>query len=179
MWKWLLRPAWSPGARIALIFGSVLAMFVWAQFSTGILVEVLGQGAYKGTRDVFAPGTSWTSSPVGLFLMLALALLAEEAFRLTPLALVIWLARRKRPHDAGEDPVMLASGVTAALFGIAHLSNGLPLVHVLVVQGVLGFALNLVYMKAGGLHGRKIAGFTAAFTAHYVYDIAVLTFSVV
>lgn len=164
MWTWLLRFTWSPGRRLILFAAAVAVMLAWATFASAVLQRILGPDAYDGVAVPSEDGSGFPSA----VLVLALILAVEEVVRLAPLAIVVWLSKR-RPL-----PVMIAAALTAAAFGAVHVSNGLPLVSALAVQGVLGFVMNLVYLKCGGLHGYKFAGFTAAFTTHFLYDIVVI-----
>lgn len=160
MWQWLLRPFTSFAERVAVFLAWLLAMLAW---STGVSM-LFGPQIVREASGVYDPtSVGWIVIP-----MVTLLVTGEEIVRLLPLAVVTRVSRRNAVA------VMTAAVVTAALFGAAHVSNGLPLWFTLICQGVTGFAMNLLYLKGGGLHGRWFRGFLTALAFHVAFDYAIL-----
>jgi Type II CAAX prenyl endopeptidase Rce1-like len=160
LWLWLLRPFASFGQRLALFVAWLFAALMW---STGMSMlfgpRIISEGA--GSFDPAAKG--WIVLPI-----IAILVTFEEMFRLLPLALTVKFSRR------GKVAVLMAAVVTAALFGAAHVSNGLPLWFVLICQGVTGLVMNLLYLKGGGLQGQWFRGFAYALAFHIAFDYAII-----
>lgn len=160
MWQWLLRPFASLQDRILLFVAWLFATLSW---STGVSM-LFGPRIIRESSGTFDPtAAGWIVIP-----MVTLMVTVEEIVRLLPLALTVRFSRRN------PVAVMVAAVVTAALFGAAHVSNGLPLWFVLICQGVTGFAMNLLYLKGGGLQGQWFRGFLYALAFHVAFDYAIL-----
>lgn len=125
---------------------------------------LFGPGIVRESAGTYDPTErGWIVLPI-----VTLLVTFEECVRLLPLALTVRFSRRNAVA------VMVAAVVTAALFGAAHVSNGLPLWFVLVCQGVTGFVMNLLYLKGGGLQGQWFRGFLYALAFHVAFDYAIL-----
>lgn len=160
MWQWLLRPLASLQDRLLLFVAWLFATLSW---STGVSMLF-------GPRIISESGGTYDPTSAGWIIIPTVTLLVtvEEIVRLLPLALTVRFSRRN------PVAVMVAAVVTAALFGAAHVSNGLPLWFVLICQGVTGFAMNLLYLKGGGLQGQWFRGFLYALAFHVAFDYAIL-----
>lgn len=161
----LFSPIIGPRAALWLVARTGLTLLVWA-----FLVSTVTGMSYPPSP---ATGHSMMYHEPYEYLLPALAvqLVAEELFRLVPLALVVWLTRRN-PHTRRYTLAM--SVLTAILFGLMHLPNGIPLMMVLFCQAVLGLVWNHVYLRTGGLAGRMLVGFFYAWLAHFSYDVALV-----
>lgn len=159
MWQWLLRPVGSFAEGVKLFVLALAGCLGWSLF-IGATVPSL---AVPDGRHFDPTSLGWKMVP-----LIAVAILVEEALRLGPLALAVRLAGRNATVVLG------AVVVTAALFGAAHVSNGLPLTFVLLCQGVVGFVMNLLFLKVGGLHRRMLRGFLYAYAFHLTFDMVIL-----
>lgn len=160
MWQWLIRPFASFGERVAVFSAWLLAMLAW---STGMSM-LFGPQIVREAGEVYDPtAAGWVIIP-----MVTALVTFEEIVRLLPLALTVRFSRRS------PGAVMSAAVITAALFGAAHVTNGLPLWFTIICQGATGFVMNLLYLKGGGLHGRWFRGFLTALAFHVAFDYAIL-----
>lgn len=121
-------------------------------------------------RPMLQPGHTFDPTALGWagVPLIAASIFLEEVIRLLPLAVVARLFGRHRGIVLG------AAIVTAALFGAAHMSNGLPFWFVLTCQGVTGFVMNLLYLKVGGLHRRMLRGFLFSLAFHLTFDFVII-----
>ncbi|HTK04918.1 MAG TPA: hypothetical protein VL500_05000 [Candidatus Eisenbacteria bacterium] len=159
MWQWLLRPVSSVREGFQLFVLALAGSLGWSIFISLTLQPALA--APGGRFDPTALG--WAAIP-----LIAVSVFIEECLRLAPLAVTVRIAPRNATAVLG------AAAVTAALFGAAHVTNGLPLHYVLVCQGVVGFVMNLLYLKVGGLHGHKVRGFLFALAFHLTFDLVII-----
>jgi len=160
LWQWLLRPPRSFREGAALFALALVGCLGWSIFVSNVLSPALAAPA-KGHFDPTSLG--WAMIPLVTF-----SVFIEELLRLGPLAIVVRIAGRS------ETAVLAAAAITAALFGAAHVSNGLPLGFVLICQGVVGFVMNLLFLKVGGLHRRMVRGFLFSFAFHLTFDMVIL-----
>lgn len=159
MWEWVSRPVRSLREGVALFATSLFLCLFWS-----LLVSSTLQPALRSAAGRFDPTDyGWAIVP-----LVAASVVVEEVVRLFPLAIIARLAPR-RPV-----PVLGTAVVTAALFGAAHVTNGLPLGFVLLCQGVVGFVMNLLYLKVGGLHRRMLRGFLFTVAFHLAFDLVIL-----
>lgn len=94
---------------------------------------------------------------------IALAVMVEELVRLAP----VFLAHR---FGGSVVLVRVVSALTATGFGLAHMSNGLPMWFVLCFQGVSGLLLNETYLRFGGLDGSPKTGLLCSYAMHMAWD---------
>lgn len=158
MWGWLLRPLANRKERLALFSIALLSMLVWHFGLDWFFARFIPREAVSGPM---VPG--WAVLPVIIGVVTI-----EEILRLAPLALAV---RFSKGNPAAS---LTVASVTAALFGAAHVAVGLPLWLALLCQGVEGFTLNLLYLKGGGLQGRRTHGFLYALAFHLVFDFYLL-----
>jgi membrane protease YdiL (CAAX protease family) len=98
------------------------------------------------------------------------AAVTEEAiYRLGAMTLVVWLATlagRRSPEPASAPIVWLGIGISAVLFGLAHVANvpdaPHPIVRAVVLNGFAGTVLGWLYWRRG---------FEAAVVAHFGADV--------
>ncbi|MEY4723760.1 MAG: hypothetical protein RLZZ324_1273 [Candidatus Parcubacteria bacterium] len=165
MRKLLFSPAFSFREAALLFVEALVIMLLWAQCITFVVELANGAQVAKHSMYYYAPYSLFVPP-------IALQLVFEEAFRLVPLASVVWIVGRfARLRPYGDRIIGTASAVTAVAFGLMHLPNGLPLAIVLCCQTVLGFALNVIYLRTGGMHGRIVRAFWFAYAMHLSYDI--------
>lgn len=156
-----------------MIVGVIVLNVLWSAMVSGLLVPVFGMDVPRPGEDS-GPGIDIANVPWMLLVVgMAFDLLIEEVVRLAPLMIVIHMTGGR------QRPVVIATFVTAALFGAMHwLPNNLPLWYALSVQGMAGLFLNVVYMKCGGLrpaHGGLARGLLAAWLVHYGFDMLIIS----
>jgi membrane protease YdiL (CAAX protease family) len=141
----------------------LMAVVVVADLTYSLLA-VLGVYAFGGSLPASA-GEDLLSGRYG-FLELALLLvgvviLEEVLFRLVPLGLA-------RLFRASPRVMVLIAILSSIGFGLAHGSWTS-----ILIQGVSGLCLSLIYLKAGGLSGRVIRGFDWSCGAHLCFNALV------
>lgn len=152
--------------RTAALVGDALW---WIAIYTACLTAIVGPAAHCDRHiRIVVNAWGWMTIPA-----VAVWVSAEEAARLLPFA-VIGVAALQR--DAWR--LWSCTLLTALAFGIAHVNNGLPLWWTILCQGACGLVLNIVYLRAGGLYGRPLHGFLAAWALHAIWDALLIGFHI-
>lgn len=88
----------------------------------------------------------------------------EEILRLVPLAIFIWIF----PNEPIK--ILIAAFVLAIIFGALHASNGPSILQSILVQGVSGIIMNIVFLKCGGLTGKPYIGILSSYAIHVSFN---------
>lgn len=127
-----------------LIFACGFGCFLYST------LPLIAQVMFAGGRwpNVYAHG--WM-----MFVMLPVGAVVEEfVFRFLPIAILALFT-------PSVNAFLLTTALAAAAFGVMH--GGFAS---LLMQGTGGLLLGVLFLKCGGLHGRKIKAWLAASTAH-------------
>jgi len=152
---WLRKEAQGKAA-LFWILATVKVNFVYAFVALWVLISVgVIVPASPGVDDFLDIGF------VALLLIsLKYALFEELLFRF-PLAILVWLQ-----YSLGN--LLVFALMFSILFGLAH---GSP--ENILIQGVFGFMLSLLFLKCGGLQGRPFKALACTFAAHWLYNASV------
>lgn len=120
---------------------------LWVLSHMGVVVPNI-----PGIEQIFTGGI------IAILIVSAKYVLLEELTFRFPLAILAWLQ-----YSLGS--VLVFALVLSIFFGLAHGSPE----HILL-QGVSGFFLSLLFLKCGGLQGRPFKALACAFSAHWLYN---------
>ncbi len=102
--------------------------------------------------------------------LLIAPVLEEMLFRVLPLAII----SEKVRYHGGSGWLLLGSAISSVIFGLMHGGwANVPL------QGVAGFTLCLIFLKAGGRHGNYEKAGVAVFVMHSVYNVISATYNII
>lgn len=155
---WLQKEAQGKSALVwtfAIVKINLIYSFaaLWVLPHMGIIVPEV-PGAEKFATD-----------DVALILAMTPYVLLEELMFRFPLVILVWLQYSLRS-------VLMFALIFSILFGLAHGSSE----HILI-QGVDGFLLSLLFLKCGGLQGRPFKALACSFTAHWLYNASLIVIS--
>lgn len=140
---------------VGLLILSLIYILGAPQISRIIRFDLLVHGA--------GAARSFTSS---FLVLLFFTMVGEEAVFRLPL---IFLVQKRQSLQR----VLLAGAVLSVVFGTLH--GGF---HHIFIQGVLGFAYCILFLKCGGFQGNYLKAFIVVAITHFVYDVLVFWIAV-
>ena len=174
--RWLsVRPSWSEFGR--LLGNLFMLEIAWSAFVLLILKTTLGViGDASGSTEVLRTELerSIADGPVRFLCILALVVFTEEVlFRFIPLSAVLLFAWIRARWIYAVFPVMF---IASAVFGLIHLGNhddvtAEAVISVLLLQGVSGIGLSILFLKYAGLRLRYVfVALMATTTSHILWN---------
>lgn len=181
MWNWLSvapkNKTATAGLLLAIACLAVLWIIAWYIVAYTYSIDQHTDDPFSGL-PCDQPGVVLAFLVV-LQVLLIPWLVVEEVFRLAPLWAAMQLARRSNNRKILEFTTFFMCTITAACFGAVHVEGlGVTLIHALVVQGVLGFLMNLLYLKTGGMSKsprNNLKAFWITYLFHLMWDWIIFT----
>jgi len=103
--------------------------------------------------------------------------IVEEAMRLSPIALVIFLTKNES-KGTRNGIIWSMTVITAVIFGMMHVNITGSILKGVLIQGVCGLLFNVLYLRTGGLDGKAFVAYMACVITHTAvnYSFAALMF---
>jgi len=163
--RWLKRRATGGEALGYAILGFLISV-TWVAFVMVVLVRLLGTGFLESSSAISKHANEPLFACLFFGIMFCISpvwvILEELFFR-------VYLLRLFTKHYSDSRDIVWGIAFSALVFGLAHLLFTFSFT-VILIQGVGGVILGLVYLKTGGWQGKPRHGMFWSWLTHAAYN---------